>query len=58
MIFPIREKHKLNLDISNGIKKRLVYKSLNVLDPKIWKSLPYHIKSSKNLVFKFVQDVG
>ena len=39
-------------------KKTFGYKRLKVLDPKIWNNLPYHIKSSENLVFKFAQAAG
>ena len=49
----VRDKYKLNLDIPKWNQKTFGYKSLKVLGPKIWNSLPYHIKSSENLeVFK------
>ena len=51
----IREKYMLNLNIPvhNQVTSRS--KSLRVFGPKVWNSLPYHIKSSENLEsFKMV----
>ena len=49
----IREKYKLNLEIPKSNQVRFGTKSLRYLGPKVWNSLPYHIKSSENLtIFK------
>ena len=45
----IRDKYKLNLDIPKWNQKTFGYKSLKVLCPKIWNSLPDHVKFSENL---------
>ena len=47
---PVREQYKLNLNIPR--KRRVTFgtKSLESLGPKIWNNLPYHIKSTKNLI--------
>ena len=45
----VRDKYKLNLDIPNWNQRTFGCKSLKVLGPKIWKNLPYHVKSSDNL---------
>ena len=45
----VREKYRLNLNIPNYNQVTFGKKSLRILGPKIWNSLPYHIKSSKNL---------
>ena len=45
----VRDKYKLNLDITKWNQRNFGYKSLKVLGPEIWNSLPYHIKSSDNL---------
>ena len=48
-----REKYKLNLEIPKSNQVRFGTKSLRLFDPKVWNSLPYHIKSSENLtIFK------
>ena len=47
---PTREKYKLNLEIPEINQVRFGTKSLRYLGPKIWNSLPYHIKSSENLI--------
>ena len=44
-----RDKYKLNLDIPKQNQKTFGYKSLEVLGPKRWNNLPYHVKSSENL---------
>ena len=47
------EKYKLNLEIPKSNQVRFGTKSLRYLGPKVWNSLPYHIKSSGNLtIFK------
>ena len=49
------EKYRLNLNIPNYNQVTFGKKSLIIFGPKIWNSLPYHIKSSKNLeTFKTV----
>ena len=45
----IREKYRLNLNIPNYNQVTFGKNSLRIFGPKIWNSLPYHIKSSKNL---------
>ena len=50
---PVREQYELSLNIPR--KKQVAFgtKSLESLAPKIWKNMPYDIKSAKNLnVFK------
>ena len=46
---PVREKYKLNLEIINSNTVRYGTKSMKIFGPKVWNSLPYHIKSSENL---------
>ena len=46
---PIRENYNLNLEIPKSNQVRSGTKSLRYLGPKVWNSLPYHIKSSDNL---------
>ena len=43
------EKYRLNLNIPNCHQVTFRRKSLRIFEPKIWNTLPYHIKSSKNL---------
>ena len=45
----VREKYRLNLNIRNYNQVTFGKKSLRIFGPKISNSLPYHIKSSKNL---------
>ena len=45
----IRKKYMLNLSISVHSQVIFGSKSLRVFRPKVWNSLPYHIKSSENL---------
>ena len=48
-----REKYKLNLEIPKSNQVRFGTKCLRHLGPKVWNSLPYHIKSSESLtIFK------
>ena len=44
----VREKYQLNLNIPNYNQVTFGKKSLRIFGPKIWNSLPYYIKSSKN----------
>ena len=46
---PVRNKYKLNLEVPSINQVRYGEKSLRSLGPKIWNSLPLHIKSSENL---------
>ena len=46
---PTREKYKLNLELPKSNQVRFGTKSLRYLGPKVWNSLRYHRKSSKNL---------
>ena len=45
----VRDKCRLNLDLSKWNQRTFGYKSLKVLDPKTWNNLPCHIRSSDNL---------
>ena len=45
----VRKKYRLNLNIPNYNQVTFAKKSLTKFGPKTWNSLPYHIKSSKNL---------
>ena len=44
----VREKYMLNLNILVHNQVTFRSKSLRVFGPKVWNSLPYHIKSSEN----------
>ena len=44
----IREQYKLTLYTSSNNQMSNGYNNLHILGPKIWKKLPYHIKSSEN----------
>ena len=46
----VREKYKLNLDIPSSKQVTFDHKALKFFGPKAWNSLPYHIKSAKNLM--------
>ena len=46
----VREKYKLNLDIPSSNQVTFGHKALKFFGPKAWNSLPYHIKSAKNLM--------
>ena len=51
----IREKYRRNLNAPNYNQVTFGKKSLRIFGPKIWNSLPCHIKSSNNLeTFKTV----
>ena len=45
----VRSNYKLNLDVPTINQVSFGDKSLRYYGPKIWNSLPFHIKSSKNL---------
>ena len=47
----VRERYKINLEIPRVNEASLGTKSLIFHGPKIWDSLPHHIKSAKNLLF-------
>ena len=47
------EKYRLILNISVHNQVTFGSKKLSVTGPKVWNSLPYHIKSSLNCDFKF-----
>ena len=50
---PVREKCKLNLQIPKTNQVRFGTKIFRGLGPKIWNTLPYHIKTSENIeIFK------
>ena len=53
---PTPEKYKHNLEIPNSKVKssKILNKKVKIpMAPKVWNSLPYHIKSSENLtIFK------
>ena len=46
----IRERHKINLETPRLSQTSFGTKSLRFYGPKIWNSLPYHIKSAKKLL--------
>ena len=46
----VRERYKINLEIPRVNQELFGTKSLRFYGPKIWNSLPYHIKSAKNLL--------
>ena len=51
----VREKQLLNLNIPVHNQVTFGSKSLRVFGPKVWNSLPYHIKSSEILkAFKLI----
>ena len=43
--------NKVNLQIPKIKQVRFGTKSLRGLDPKVWNTLPYHIKTSENIDF-------
>ena len=43
------ERYKINLEIPRVNQASFVTKSLRFYGPRIWDSLPYHIKSAENL---------
>ena len=45
----VRSNSKINLDMPTINQVSFGYKSLRYYGPKIWNSLPFHIKSSENL---------
>ena len=45
----VREKYRLNLNIPNYNQVTFGKKSLRIFGAKIWNTLSYHTKSSKNL---------
>ena len=46
----VRERYKINLEISSVNQASFGTKSLRFYGTKIWNSLPYHIKSAENLL--------
>ena len=46
----VREQYKLNLEIPDRNQVTFGAKSLKVYGPKVWNSLPFHIKTSENLI--------
>ena len=46
----VRERYKINLEIPRVNQASFGTKSLRFYGPKIWNSLPYHIKSTENLL--------
>ena len=45
----VRNQYKLNLNVPKVNQVRFVEKSLRYCGPKIWNSLPFHVKTSENL---------
>ena len=45
----VREKYKLNLEVPKWNQVTFGERSLKVFGPRIWNSLPFHIKSAENL---------
>ena len=55
----VRSNYKLNLEVPTINQVSFGNKSLRYYGPKIWNSLPFHIKSSKNLeAFKNIIKTG
>ena len=53
----VRSNYKLNLDVPTINQVSFGDKSLRYYGPKIWNSLPFHIKSSENLeAFKNIKN--
>ena len=46
----VREQYKLNLDTPEWDQVTFGAKSLKVYESKVWNNLPFHIKTSENLV--------
>ena len=46
----VMEQYKLNLEIPEWNQVVSGTKSLKVYEPKVWNSLPFHIKTSENLI--------
>ena len=46
----LREQYKLNLETPEWNQVTFGEKSLKVYKPKVWNSLPFHIKTSENLI--------
>ena len=46
---PIRDQYKLNLSVQSHNQVTFGEKSLRILGPKIWNSLPLHVKAAENL---------
>ena len=46
----VREQYKLNLETPKWNQVTFGAKSLKVYGPKVWNSLPFHIKTSENLI--------
>ena len=46
----VREQYKLNLETSEWNQVTFGAKSVKVYRPKVWNSLPLHIKISENLI--------
>ena len=49
-VISLREQYKINLKTPKGNQVTLGAKSLKVYRPKVWSSLPFHIKTSENLI--------
>ena len=49
-VISLREQYKINLKTPKGNQVTLGAKSLKVYRPKVWSSLPFHIKTSQNLI--------
>ena len=49
-VISLREQYKINLKTPKGNQVTLGTKSLKVYRPKVWSSLPFHIKTSENLI--------
>ena len=46
----VREQYKLNLETPEWNQVTFGTKILKVYGPKVWNSLPFHIKTSENLI--------
>ena len=46
---PVREKYKMNMIVLEFNQVSSGKKNLRTFGPKLWNSIPYHVKSSENL---------
>ena len=55
----VRNQYKLNISALKVNQVSYGEKSLRYHGPKVWNSLPFHVKTSKNLkTFKYVVKIG
>lgn len=44
-----RKEYKLNLEIRKSFQVSFATKNLRIQGPKVWNTLPFHIKATENL---------